>query len=457
MKEKMGLLNVPIVENCKECMLAQQSCKCNSDQVFCLALQIDVNANGQIDDCPIIRVPEEQIAKSFTTGIVTQQKVSDQLAEINYANGWNDFRSTVLNSVKNVTIQSNEAVTTASINKRFTNGIQHLIKYKQEHGDTLVPVIYICNDGFHLGTWVKNLRRRRTGNLKKGELLLTEQEISALNEIGMVWNVAESRWESGFEHAKRYYQVNKHLNAPYNYVDPEDGFKLGMWLSNQRHAKISQEHEQILNNTFPNWKNAKCTDAKCKNMPTEIIGDLRIIRWSEGYKEAKKYFELCNNLVVSDEYVTKSGFPLGAWLHQRRLEHANHKLSASKKSLLDELGMIWNEKFAHSLHHTGQQTIVNRTILNELDPQKLLTSSEHDINNHSTQKWLVGYMHAVNYYEQFSNINVPSNFVCADGYKLGVWVKNQRNTKRCLDRGKTSSAVLTSDRIKLLDILSMRW
>lgn len=83
----------------------------------------------------------------------------------------------------------------------------------------------------------------------------------------------------------------------------------------------------------------------------EITCDLRVLRWTQGYNIAKKYFALCHNLCVSDSYQTKSGFPLGEWLKRRREEYCNDILSARKIQLLDQLNMIWDKGSTNILHH----------------------------------------------------------------------------------------------------------
>lgn len=62
-------------------------------------------------------------------------------------------------------------------------------------------------------------------------------QIDALNAIGMRWqSIGELSWERYYEAAKKYYEENGNLLAPYSYVN-ENGINIGQWLVTQRMAK----------------------------------------------------------------------------------------------------------------------------------------------------------------------------------------------------------------------------
>ena len=70
---------------------------------------------------------------------------------------------------------------------------QLLLKYKKEHGDTLVPHKWRGYDK-QLGVWVNNQQRPKE--------LLAQLCILRLNSIGFVWNPIENRldrWEEMFQ------------------------------------------------------------------------------------------------------------------------------------------------------------------------------------------------------------------------------------------------------------------
>ena len=40
--------------------------------------------------------------------------------------------------------------------------------------------------------------------------------------------------------------------------------------------------------------------------------------------------------------------------------------------------------------------------------------------------WESGFTHAEQYFKEYGNLNVGNGYVCADGYRLGNWLTNQR-------------------------------
>ena len=87
--------------------------------------------------------------------------------------------------------------------------------------------------GVALGQWVFSQRAIYNGD-RTG--LLNERRIALLDAIGMNWSyVRDSGWENGFEHAEAYKAQHGDLLVPAVHIC-EDGFKLGIWLTNQRTA-----------------------------------------------------------------------------------------------------------------------------------------------------------------------------------------------------------------------------
>ena len=68
---------------------------------------------------------------------------------------------------------------------KFQNKLEKLKLFRKEHGHLRIPQSYVEN-GDHLGRWINSFRVRYA----KGQL--SPHQISALEEIGMVWNAAGS-------------------------------------------------------------------------------------------------------------------------------------------------------------------------------------------------------------------------------------------------------------------------
>lgn len=119
-------------------------------------------------------------------------------------------------------------------------GYNHALDYYNLYNDLNVPFNYVCEDGYNLGIWIINQRRRLRDGHKK----------DLLNEIHMVWKEPLSddiRWSNGYNHAKEYYDEFHNLLVPYKYIS-KDGYKLGCWIHNLRHRrdKLSKEKLELL-------------------------------------------------------------------------------------------------------------------------------------------------------------------------------------------------------------------
>ncbi len=63
----------------------------------------------------------------------------------------------------------------------------------------MVPGKYTDLDGYPLGQWIIKTRQQKlNGRLK-------EERIAQLDEIGMVWNIFDAKWEKAYVLAAAYY------------------------------------------------------------------------------------------------------------------------------------------------------------------------------------------------------------------------------------------------------------
>lgn len=91
----------------------------------------------------------------------------------------------------------------------------------------LVSVNYVSPSGFKLGFWIANLRTyKRFGSNSKS---ITPQKVKLLEDIGMVWDVADRIWECYYDALVNYKNKCGDLSVPTNYVT-EDGIRLGEWI-----------------------------------------------------------------------------------------------------------------------------------------------------------------------------------------------------------------------------------
>lgn len=367
------------------------------------------------DDCHCISLSDlESTLKRVDTGELNPNNI----AQMNYTNGWNDcllHLSELIKKQSGIDLIHSSVSQTSTLDaaeenqysdllrrniedenvkkpihilarhdKAFQEAFQHLKDYKAEYGDLCVPQSYICLDGYKLGSYVHRVRAAFKG---KRTSFLTQNDIDQLNSIGFVWDTTKYRWDIGFAHVQKYYEHFGNTRITFKYDDPDDGFHTGSWFYHNWLACADPQKRKVFYETDPDWgmkvsasksrKYSKPVKAACQGNKAakskkgtststeqeiqnlvdqnlgiqEITCDLRVLRWTQGYNTAKKYFALCHNLCVSDSYQTKSGFPLGEWLKRRREEYCKGILSAHKIQLLDQLNMIWDKGSTNILHH----------------------------------------------------------------------------------------------------------
>ena len=279
----------------------------------------------------------------------------------------------------------------------WAKGLEAAKHYHQQYGDLQVPSDYKDGNGFALGIWVRDVRRRyRSGGL-------TQDRVAELEALGMVWNMVDSRWEYCYAEAAAYYEQHGNLDFPKHYVT-ESGLRLGQWLKNQRASYLEGE----------------LADDKAQRL--EAIGMLWESRndrqWRQAYEAAKRYFQSHGDLEVPYEYVTPDGLRLGQWVVRQRMAYkgtlsgkgeVNRKeLSPARKKLLDAIGMDWREE----------------------------------------DSWQKHYEDLITYQKEHGTLVVPASYKTADGCWLSRWFYNQRKKLK-----ETPEKLTPEQRSKLQNLL----
>ncbi|MCM1508409.1 MAG: helicase associated domain-containing protein [Ruminococcus flavefaciens] len=133
-------------------------------------------------------------------------------------------------------------------------------------------------------------------------------------------------------------------------------------------------------------------------------------QWERGYAHAHDYFMTHQDLNIPNQYTCDDGFRLGAWIHNLRTSYRMGKLTAEKIEQLDNIGMVWDKE---------------------------------------TLRFETEMSHAKEYFAAFGNLDVPSDYVCEDGYRLGAWLRIVRPEYR---KGK-----LSQRKIQELEKLGIVW
>jgi superfamily II DNA or RNA helicase len=109
----------------------------------------------------------------------------------------------------------------------WQQGVSALQEYKKANGDCLVPDAFINDNCFSLGAWLRTIKKHYKNKS------LSSAKISTLEEIGIIWDFIEYRWNKGFKALLSYKHEFNNCLVQGDYID-ESGFKLGGWVSERR-------------------------------------------------------------------------------------------------------------------------------------------------------------------------------------------------------------------------------
>ena len=137
--------------------------------------------------------------------------------------------------------------------ERWNRNFRALRAYYDQHGDLDVPQTYVTSDGLKLGQFVKNLRFHKDTKYRR---CLTPERLRMLDEMGMIWDLEEYRWQQGFAAARSYFAEHGDLRPTRRYTTP-DGFSLGTWIMYQRRkhkaGELSEERIEKLDTIGMQW------------------------------------------------------------------------------------------------------------------------------------------------------------------------------------------------------------
>ena len=113
----------------------------------------------------------------------------------------------------------------STIADKWEDGFMEAKIYAQNNGTLLVPVSYVSESGYKLGSWLQ-----RQNKLLKNEELLPERK-KKLDSLGVEW-IRKDPWMLRYEVLLKYYSETGTLSIPNDLV--YDGVWIGKWLSSQK-------------------------------------------------------------------------------------------------------------------------------------------------------------------------------------------------------------------------------
>jgi Helicase associated domain len=119
---------------------------------------------------------------------------------------------------------------------RWTRLFGQLVEYQRQHGDCLVPEMYLEDQ--KLGNFVQHLRI-------KGDSLSRDRR-EQLDAIGFVWDPQETAWNAKFRELQRFQQQHDHCLVSRNQHDHEAEYPgLVNWVNMQRISRHTMDTKRI--------------------------------------------------------------------------------------------------------------------------------------------------------------------------------------------------------------------
>ncbi|WP_367140603.1 MULTISPECIES: DEAD/DEAH box helicase [Streptomyces] len=288
----------------------------------------------------------------------------------------------------------------------WARGWAKLKEFTEREGHARVP--YEHREGaFPLGTWVAEQRRAY------GAGQMTGKRATRLEKLGMVWSIADERFQENLAAARVYFEEHWTLCAPRS--ASALGKPVGQWLSNLRRPGALADK--------PEWEAAlKAVDEDWNpSWPPE---------WQRHYAVVREMLAEETILAYVEPGVTVHGMDIGKWLARQRQPEVWATLTEGQRERLEAVGVV---PHAPALEEpAGAEELA--------EPVAAPVSAFER-----------GVAALAQYKARTGSVTVPRTHVEAlpDGseVKLGVFLSNS----------KTRRAKLTADKLAALAGLGLEW
>jgi superfamily II DNA or RNA helicase len=323
----------------------------------------------------------------------------------------------------------------------WEEGIAHLERFVGREGHARVPIGFTDGD-FKVGRWVAGQRQAsRRGQLDP----VRRARLEGLP--GWVWNAQDAAWEDAFAHLERFVEREGHARVPNRHID--DGFKLGGWVTGQRHA-------------FRRGKLDPTRRTRLEALPSWVWRAWEA-SWEDAFAHLERFVEREGHARVPGDR-KENGFELGAWVTAQRQASNRGTLDPDRRARLGALpGWVWRGAASDAAWEDGFAHL-QRFVAREGHAR---VASRHNEDGYplgqwaSTQRWKYkrgdlaskrsaqlaalpswtwsgsaawdtawdeAFTHLQRYVEREGHARVPA-FEMEDGYKLGQWVSVQRKAQ----------------------------
>ena len=192
--------------------------------------------------------------------------------------------------------------------------VDQLESFRRIHGHSNVP--HAVPRHRELFAWLNGVRSsKRSGRL-------VAERVRQLEELGVVWEPQQARWDKMFAALAEYRRSHGDCNVPYGW--PKDPV-LAKWVKGLRATQKRGEMDDVrvrrLDSIGFEWDRG---------------GDTR---WDDMYAELAEFQHAhghCRISTLSDDYRA-----LGVWVHTQRTLRKQRRLDPQRINRLNEIGFTW--------------------------------------------------------------------------------------------------------------------
>jgi hypothetical protein len=248
---------------------------------------------------------------------------------------------------------------------KWEEGFSHLKQFLERGGDCRGHQGYKTDDDYQLRQWVANQREAKH-KMKSDR----RQRLEGLP--GWSWDPFSDQWEEALSYMKKFSDREGHCRVPRGYKT-DDGYRLDVWVSNQRRAKDKMEPDRRQRlEALPGWSWNTLLD-----------------QWEEGFSHVKQFSDREGHCRVPRGYKTDDGYRLGQWVAVQRW--TKDTMEPDRGERLEVLpGWSWDFLL---------------------------------------DQWEEGFSHVKQFSDREGHCRVPDRYKTNDGYPLGSWVRRQRTNK----------------------------
>ena len=206
-----------------------------------------------------------------------------------------------------------------------------------------------------------------------------------------------------------------------------------------------------------------------QSVGAEFAGSLRTViveattaSWEFWFGLLEEYVNSHGTALIPDNTVVSSDKNLGSWVRTQRQKYKDGALNVAHQKLLQELqGWSWapfddawesayrrlclfKEKFGHASPEAGyidhEEFRLGRWVVKQRKSKTLTKDRIQKLNELDGWVWSVrdawwenGYRHLIAYANEYKSTDVKVDYISNDGFKLGIWVRTQRDNWETID------------------------